>query len=201
MLGHPSIARTPAYRYTFFISFSRFRSKLHTFITLSSSHCGNKYMTSALVSGGMWAIMQLQKSTLLEELQLTDKPSRPDAFIYKLSAEKGLEHFRFVILVASRQDSYVPVHSAHIQIPRPAEIDNPADGGIYIDMARNMLSPIMKNQYDHLSKGTTVIRLTLDQKFSSRNVDAWIGRAAHVAMLETPSLVMLLLFSLYDFMR
>mmetsp|Transcript_22498 Transcript_22498/g.70377 ORF Transcript_22498/g.70377 Transcript_22498/m.70377 type:complete len:841 (+) Transcript_22498:409-2931(+) len=181
--------------------FSPFRSKLHTFITLSSSHCGNKYMTSALVSGGMWAIMQLQKSTLLEELQLTDKPSRPDAFIYKLSAEKGLEHFRFVILVASRQDSYVPVHSAHIQIPRPAEIDNPADGGIYIDMARNMLSPIMKNQYDHLSKGTTVIRLTLDQKFSSRNVDAWIGRAAHVAMLETPSLVMLLLFSLYDFMR
>lgn len=59
--------------------------------------------------------MQLQKSTLLEELQLTDSSDGSDAYMYKLSRDKGLEHFRFVVLVASRQDSYVPVHSAHIQ--------------------------------------------------------------------------------------
>mmetsp|Transcript_25483 Transcript_25483/g.82453 ORF Transcript_25483/g.82453 Transcript_25483/m.82453 type:complete len:252 (-) Transcript_25483:69-824(-) len=142
-------------------------------------------MTSTLVSGGMWAIMQLQKSTLLEELQLTDAAQNSDAFIYRLSQEEGLEHFQFVVLVASRQDTYVPLHSAHIQIPRPAEVDNALDGGMYIDMARNLLAPILKSE----KKQTTVIRLTLDQKFTARSVDTFIGRAAHVAMLETPSLV------------
>mmetsp|Transcript_25486 Transcript_25486/g.82466 ORF Transcript_25486/g.82466 Transcript_25486/m.82466 type:complete len:776 (-) Transcript_25486:384-2711(-) len=175
-------------------SFAPFKAKLHTFITISSSHCGNKYMTSTLVSGGMWAIMQLQKSTLLEELQLTDAAQNSDAFIYRLSQEEGLEHFQFVVLVASRQDTYVPLHSAHIQIPRPAEVDNALDGGMYIDMARNLLAPILKSE----KKQTTVIRLTLDQKFTARSVDTFIGRAAHVAMLETPSLVLLLLFSLYN---
>mmetsp|Transcript_25478 Transcript_25478/g.82436 ORF Transcript_25478/g.82436 Transcript_25478/m.82436 type:complete len:537 (-) Transcript_25478:667-2277(-) len=102
-------------------SFAPFKAKLHTFITISSSHCGNKYMTSTLVSGGMWAIMQLQKSTLLEELQLTDAAQNSDAFIYRLSQEEGLEHFQFVVLVASRQDTYVPLHSAHIQLIQCSE--------------------------------------------------------------------------------
>ena len=78
-------------------------------------------MTSTLISGGMWAITQIQKSTLLEELQLTDAEQSTDAFIYRLSQEECLEYFHFVVLVASRQDNYVPVHSAHIQIVRSVQ--------------------------------------------------------------------------------
>ena len=121
------------------------------------------------------------------------------------------------MLVASHQDAYVPMHSAQIMIPRPAELDKQGEGPMFIEMATNLLSPIMANQAAaggggdagggggggeegsgaSRKKPTQVVRLTLDQKFTSTTMDTVIGRAAHVAMLDSPAVVLLDLFSLY----
>ena len=53
---------------------------------------------------------------------------------------------RYVVLVASHQDAYVPMHSAQVTIPRPAELDKAGDGPMFIEMATNPLSPIMGRQ-------------------------------------------------------
>jgi hypothetical protein len=73
-----------------------FAPKLFAFVSLSSSHLGNMYMNSALIAGGMWAIKKLRKATLLEELQLMDAKDPTESYIYKLSKERGFEHFRCV---------------------------------------------------------------------------------------------------------
>ena len=120
---------------------------------------------------------------------------------------------RYVVLVASHQDAYVPMHSAQVTIPRPAELDKAGDGPMFIERATNLLSPIMANQAtegggagdgSEASKGkkpTQVVRLTLDQKFQATTMDTVIGRAAHVAMLDSPAVVLLVLFSLYRILR
>ena len=40
-----------------------------------------------------------------------------------------------------------------------------------------------------------------DQKFQATTMDTVIGRAAHVAMLDSPAVVLLVLFSLYRILR
>ena len=140
-----------------------------------------------------------------------DAKDPTESYIYKLSKERGFEHFRYVVLVASHQDAYVPMHSAQIMIPRPAEIDKAGDGPMFIEMATNLLSPIMANQAadgggsgegtSARKKPTQVVRLTLDQKFQATTMDTVIGRAAHVAMLDSPAVVLLVLFSLYRILR
>ena len=109
----------------------------------------------------------------------------------------------------------MPMHSAQVTIPRPAELDKAGDGPMFIEMATNLLSPIMANQAtegggggagdgSEASKGkkpTQVVRLTLDQKFQATTMDTVIGRAAHVAMLDSPAVVLLVLFSLYRILR
>jgi len=174
--------------------FHPFRPKLHTFITLNSSHCGNKYLNSTLISSGIWTIMQMQKTSLLEQLQLADADAPEKSYIFKLSQEPGLELFKQVVLVATRQDSYVPIYSAHIHVP----LSNSQLGGssdMFINMVRNILSPVIANP------DIKIIRLTLDIDFKAQNLNTLIGRAGHIALLENPKLILLLLFGLYDILR
>ena len=174
--------------------------KLHAFVSLSSSHCGNMFVPSTLISGGMWALQHLHQSQFMDELQLLDAPSPKDAFMHKLSKQPGFERFRFVVLVGSLQDSYVPLHTAQATIPRPAEIDKKGGGDAYRQMATNLLSPVMQQSASQ-SKRTTVVRLTLDYRFAQTNLDTVIGRAAHLAYIDSSAAVLLILFSLYNVLR
>jgi hypothetical protein len=174
--------------------------KLHAFVSLSSSHCGNMFVPSTLISGGMWALQHLHQSQFMDELQLLDAPSPKDAFMHKLSKQPGFERFRFVVLVGSLQDSYVPLHTAQATIPRPAEVDKKGGGDAYRQMATNLLSPVMQ-QAATASKRTTVVRLTLDYRFAQTNLDTVIGRAAHLAYIDSSAAVLLILFSLYNVLR
>mmetsp|Transcript_21360 Transcript_21360/g.27657 ORF Transcript_21360/g.27657 Transcript_21360/m.27657 type:complete len:582 (-) Transcript_21360:1159-2904(-) len=179
--------------------FKPYLSKLHAFISLSSSHCGNMFVQSAVISGGMWALQHLHNSQFMNELQLIDHSDMTQSFIYKLSQAPGFELFRYVILVGSQQDSYVPMHTAQVTIPRPAELSK-KDGNVYVQMAANLMKPLKKSP-DHL-KQTTVVRMTIDHKFSqTTSLDVVIGRAAHLAYIDSSPAVLLVLFSLYNLLK
>ncbi|KAJ1454748.1 hypothetical protein M885DRAFT_441850 [Pelagophyceae sp. CCMP2097] len=158
------------------------------------------FVPSSLIAGGMWALQHIHQSTFMDELQLIDAKDMRESFMYKLSQEKCFEYFRYVVLVGSHQDNYVPMHTAQATIPRPAEDDKRVDGSAYMEMATNLMAPISQKTAQS-AKQTTVIRLTMDYKFSQTNLDTVIGRAAHLAYIDSSTAVLLILFSLYNLLK
>ncbi|KAH8052262.1 carboxylic ester hydrolase [Aureococcus anophagefferens] len=142
----------------------------------------------------------LHQSTFMDELQLIDRDTMNESFMYKLSQAKGFEYFKYVVLVGSTQDSYVPMHTAQATIPRPAEADKKGGGDAYMQMATNLMSPISQKTAES-DKQTTVVRLTMEYKFTQTNLDTVIGRAAHLAYIDSSAAVLLILFSLYNLLK
>ena len=87
----------------------------------------------------------------MDELQLIDAGTMTDSFMYKLSDAPGFEFFRYVVLVGSQQDCYVPMHTAQATIPRPAETASGGDGSAYMQMATNLMKPLSSKQADVFS--------------------------------------------------
>jgi hypothetical protein len=90
--------------------------------------------------------------------------------LYKISEMKGLSWFKHIVLVSSYQDTYAPFDSARIQICERAE-GNTAHGNVYIKMAKNLLSNLPQD---------VLYRIDVDFSISERNLDAFIGRTAHI---------------------
>ena len=110
--------------------------------------------------------------------------------MYKLSNRVGFADFKHVILVSGHQDQYVPLHSALSCIPSMCEKDVIV-GSTIISMAANLISTIDPSR---------IIPVTLDQVFPKLTFDTIIGRAAHVAILDSPAVVHLLLLSLFQYL-
>lgn len=125
--------------------------KLHTFLSLSGPHLGTLYNSSGLVNmgsfstvpffigdqhraslllllfdtfrTGLWLMQRWKKSGSLQQLSLKDAEDPRNSFLYRLARSSELHHFRYVILSASAQDRYVPLHSARIEMCRAAVKD------------------------------------------------------------------------------
>lgn len=78
-----------------------FRAKMHAYISLGSPHLGYMYNSSSLVDAGMWLIKKWKKSDSLKQLSMTDTSSKEDSFLFKLSQDDSLKHFKYVMLVSS----------------------------------------------------------------------------------------------------
>ena len=61
--------------------------------------------------------------------------------MYSLSKADALCHFRNVLLVSSREDRYVPHHSARIQLC-PEAIHDSRHGPAFVSMVHNLLAPL-----------------------------------------------------------
>ncbi|KAH8076934.1 carboxylic ester hydrolase [Aureococcus anophagefferens] len=123
----------------------------------------------------------LHQSTFMDELQLIDRDTMNESFMYKLSQAKGFEYFKR-------------------RSPRPAEADKKGGGDAYMQMATNLMSPISQKTAES-DKQTTVVRLTMEYKFTQTNLDTVIGRAAHLAYIDSSAAVLLILFSLYNLLK
>ncbi|KAG5443286.1 Protein fam135a [Clonorchis sinensis] len=102
--------------------------KLYTFLSLSGPHLGTVYNSSGLVNMGMWVMQKWKKSESLSQLRLRDDPDLRQTYMYKLNASAGLDLFRYVLLVSSPQDRYVPYHSTRIELCRAAVRDSSSLG-------------------------------------------------------------------------
>ena len=69
-----------------------------------------------------------KKSGSLQQLSLKDADDPRNSFLYRLARNSELHNFRYVILSASAQDRYVPLHSARIEMCRAAMKDPTIQG-------------------------------------------------------------------------
>lgn len=77
---------------------------------------------------GLWFMQKLKKSGTLLQLSLRDSPNIRKTFLYRLSQQCHLSHFRHVLLFGSSQDRYVPLHSARIELCKAAIKDTSTTG-------------------------------------------------------------------------
>ncbi|CAH8663688.1 unnamed protein product [Schistosoma rodhaini] len=106
-------------------------SKLHTFLSLSGPHLGTVYNSSGLINMGIWVMQKIKKSESLSQLRMRDDPDLRNTYLYRLSTSPGLDLFRYVLLVGSPQDRYVPYHSTRIELCKAAIKDSSTLGAKY----------------------------------------------------------------------
>merc|ERR1712129_90294 len=156
---------------------SEYRHKTYTFITFSTPHLGYVYPASSLFNAGLWIAKKLRSSQCLEQLSLTDDPNMSNSFLVRLAEQPGLDYFKHVVLVSSKQDQYVSFESARIEMSKTAECD-PKFGLVSAKMVQSLLEPV---------KAERIIRLDVDFQFPERSLDTMIGRTAHIRFIECQS--------------
>jgi hypothetical protein len=139
----------------------------------------------------MWVMKNWRKSQCLSQLRITDKGTNDleSCVLYKLSEMKGLSWFKHVVLVSSYQDTYAPFDSARIQICERANSNTP-HGNLYIKMAKNLLHNLPQD---------VLYRIDVDFSISEINLDAFIGRTAHIQFLECQNLMKMLIYRFKEF--
>lgn len=150
-----------------------YSSKMYTFLTFSTAHIGYSHTNISLFKTGFWVLKKWRKSTCLEQLAMTDNADPRECFLYKLSKTKGMEFFKGIVLVSCYQDQYAPFESARIEIPSAWEKDKDKD--VIKEMIKGIWEPVRPER---------VLRLDVDFKIAEKNLDAFIGRAAHIQFLE-----------------
>ncbi|XP_035217336.1 protein FAM135A-like isoform X2 [Stegodyphus dumicola] len=155
-----------------------YMNRLHTFLSLSGPHLGTLYNSSGLVNMGMWFMQKWKKSGSLLQLAMKDASDLRQTFLYKLSQKSGLEHFRNILLFGSSQDRYVPLHSARIELCKPALKDTSLQGMVYREMVTNLIQPIIQNPE------IALLRYDVHHALPS-SANSLIGRAAHIAVLDS----------------
>jgi len=149
-----------------------YSSKMFTLLTFSTPHLGYFQNNISLFQTGFWVLKKWRKSTCLEQLAMTDAADQKETFLYRLSKTKGFEFFQNIILVSSYQDQYAPFESARV------EMSNTWDKtalDVYGSMVRNLWEPVRPER---------LYRLDVNFNIPEKNLDAFIGRAAHIQFLE-----------------
>ncbi|KAF7488241.1 Uncharacterized protein SSS_05221 [Sarcoptes scabiei] len=156
----------------------RWRNQFHTFLSLSGPHLGLAYNRSGLVNIGLWFIQKFKRASSLIQLSMKDSSNLKETFLYRLSKKSGLEHFRNILLCGSSQDYYVPIHSAHIELCSAALNDSSDFGIAYREMTKNILEPLIGKP------NINIVRYDVHHALD-HNTNSLIGRAAHIAVLDS----------------
>jgi len=159
-----------------------YHSKFYTFLSLSAMHMGFMDQQSNLFNGVVWALGYWRKITLSQQLTMKDAPELKDTYLAKLCKAKGLEHFRWVVLVSSKQDNYSPIKSSGVSMCSSWEKSPNKD--LYQGMVRNF--------WENLSP-ERVLRFTVQFSIHEKNLDAMIGRVAHIRFIECQPIMKMLI--------
>jgi len=162
--------------------------KFSFLITLSTPHLGYGYKSSTLVDAGMWFIKKFKKSLSMQQLTMSDDKTLESTCLYKLSKLEGIEWFKDLSFVSSFQDEYTPYESARVQVSTTA--NNDKNGVIMKRLSENLLSRVQADK---------IHRIDVDYKIKKKNLDTFIGRAAHIEMLDNESMINMILHSCASF--
>ena len=162
----------------------QFDDRLCTFVSIAGPHLGTLGSDSGLVGFGTWALTKWKTIKSLEQLSLVD-----DTLLALSEDSAVLGKFTNVALVSSMDDTYVPAYSARMEVPTNNK--NPTVAKMQENLIRNALSRV-----EHVS------RIEMTFEFASRRsararVDAILGRAAHIHILDSLplSLTLILIFA------
>ncbi|XP_027354668.1 protein FAM135B [Abrus precatorius] len=172
---------------------------LHTYVSVSGPHLGYLYSSNSLFNSGLWFMKKLKGSQCIHQLTFTDDPDFQNTFLYKLCKQKTLEHFRNIILISSPQDRYVPYHSARIESCHAASHDTSKKGKLFLELLNDCLDQIRAN--------STELRVFMrcdvnfDVSTHGKNLDSFIGRAAHIEFLDSDIFAKFIMWSFPDLFR
>ncbi|TYI21340.1 hypothetical protein ES332_A06G031800v1 [Gossypium tomentosum] len=169
---------------------------LHTFVSLSGPHLGYLFSSNSLFNSGLWLLKKLKGTQCIHQLTFADDPDIRNTFFYKLCEQRTLENFKHIILLSSPQDGYVPYHSARIESCRAASMDNSKKGKAFLEMLNNCLDQIRAPT----AENRVFVRCDINFNTSShgRNLNALIGRAAHIEFLESDIFARFIMWSFPD---
>ena len=156
----------------------------YSYISLASPHLGYLSSKSKMVSAGLWFIKKWKRSRCLRQLSLTDQSSYPESFLYRLSHHPGLQWFKFVVLVSSYQDEFVPYESARIEA-NPGLSKNRMKQVAAETMARSIVSGL---------RPESLHRLDVNYLIQGKSLDKMIGRRAHIQQIENSAVIRLMLY-------
>ncbi|XP_021762712.1 protein FAM135A-like isoform X2 [Chenopodium quinoa] len=172
---------------------------LHTYVSVSGPHLGYLYSSNSLFNSGLWLLKKLKSTQCIHQLTLTDDPDLQNTFFFKLCQQKTLEKFKNIILLSSPQDGYVPYHSARIELCPASSTDFSKRGQVFVEMLNNCLDQIRSPSMEH----RVFMRCDVNFNMSShgKNLNTFIGRAAHIEFLETDIFAKLIMWPFPEFFR
>lgn len=165
-----------------------YKSKMFTFLTFSSAHVGYFLKNISLFHVGLRALQTWRQSECLSQLTMADKQDPRETFMYKLSKAKGFEYFQHVVLVSCPSDQYGPFDSARVEIG--GMLSSASDRGTYTEMVHNIWESVDPKR---------VYRFDVNFKIAEKNLDTFIGRAAHIQFLECQAIMRMIIHG-YSFM-
>jgi len=165
-----------------------YSSKMYTLMMLSCQHLGFLTESMSLVSTGLWGLKKWRKSKFLEQMSMTDSTDLKESFVYRLSKTKGLEFFKYIAMVSCYQDQFAPYESARVVLCN--SWDNQPEKDIYASMVRNLWEPVKQER---------VLRFDVNFSIPEKNLDAVIGRAAHIRFLECQPIMKMIMHN-YSFL-
>ena len=159
---------------------------LNAYMSLGTPHLGYVESGSPLIATGLWLLQTWGKSLALKQLAGKDAKQAKDTLLWRLAGNQSLARFRSVLLVASHQDSYVPYDSARLEVSNHTDLHTSA----YLTrMADAALAGFRTSQLHRID---TVIPV------AGQLLDNWLGRTAHVQLLESPAAIAALLCKFHD---
>ena len=159
---------------------SDLQDKFYSYISLACPHLGCKNNESLLINAGMWLLCKIKQSLLLNQLNLMDDKDERHSVLYKISKNQGLGWFKKVILFSSSQDSYVPFHSARVEVGNTIFEGNTLE----YEMANNIISQITGSFH----------RINTIFCLNQMEVSNLLGRSAHILFLDNPQFLNILVF-------
>lgn len=172
---------------------------LYTYVSISGPHLGYLYSSNSLFNSGLWLLKKFKGTRCIHQLTLTDDPDIQNTFFYKLCKQKTLQHFKNIILLSSPQDGYVPYHSARIDMCQAASGDHSKKGKIFLEMLNDCLDQIRPASPDH--RAFLRCDVNFDTSSYGKNLNTFIGRAAHIEFLESEVFARFILWSFPELFR
>lgn len=172
---------------------------LFTYVSISGPHLGYLYSSNSLFNSGLWLLKKLKGTQCIHQLTFTDDSDLQKTFFYKLCKQKTLENFRNIILLSSPQDGYVPYHSARIELCQASSWDYSKKGKVFLEMLNDCLDQIRAPSCEH--RVFMRCDVNFDTSSHGRNLNTYIGRAAHIEFLETDVFARFIMWSFPELFR
>ena len=153
-----------------------YKDKMKMFMTLNSPHLGCPSGDSAIVDAGRWVFMKMKKSYCLKQLSLRDHKDITKTFLYNLATAPGIEWFEYFIMLSCSQDKMVPFESARVEYGR--------------HISGNHLSHMSREIFGRL-ENTNIVRVNCN---FGKKIEKFMGRNAHLKVLESSAMQSLLLY-------
>lgn len=157
-----------------------YRDCFKTYVSLSSPHLGS-VSSKFFVSAGMKMLGSFKGNESIREMSLTDDKK----YLLQLSGAEGLNWFQNIVFIANFEDGYVSADSARVAV----------DSSVG---AKDVTRQMANNIYERLEKAT-VVKLGVFTPNIAKGMDVFLGRQAHVEILENPLLKRLILAQVSEY--